>query len=174
MATSAVGLNPEEICGLKPFDPIGDPTNMGTRWQRWLKSFNWYANSRGLLIDPTKENKMVQRRALLIHVAGEEVQKIFETLPDTGEAKEYQKAEDALNAYFNLQVNATFQNHLFRNMEQKDGEMVAQFVMRLRHAVKDCDYGNQADNQSRSSVQVNRPTEKNFWRKEGASRYKAH
>ena len=91
-------------------------------------------------MDPTKENKMVQRRALLLHVAGEEVQKIFETLPDTGEAKEYQNAEDAPNAY------SIPQNHLFRNMEQKDGETVAQFVMRVRHAVKDCDYGDQAYN----------------------------
>ena len=74
------------------------------------------------------------------------------TLPDTGEAKEYQKAEDALNAYFIPQVNATFQNHLFRNMEQKGGEMVAQFVIRLRHVVKDCDYGDRADNQIRDQV----------------------
>lgn len=37
-------------------------------------------------------------------------------------------------------------------MEQEDGETLAQFVTRLRHVVKDCDYGDQADNQIRDQV----------------------
>ena len=37
-------------------------------------------------------------------------------------------------------------------MEQQDGETVAQFVTRLRQVVKDCDYGNQAENQIRDQV----------------------
>ena len=32
-------------------------------------------------------------------------------------------------------------------MEQQDSETVAQFVTRLRQLVKDCDYGEQAENQ---------------------------
>ena len=93
-----------------------------------------------------------QRRALLLHSAGEAVQEIFETLADTGEAKDYEKAVKALNDYFIPKVNSTYQNHLFRSMEQQDGETVAQFVTRLRQVVKDCDYGEQAENQIRDQV----------------------
>ena len=37
-------------------------------------------------------------------------------------------------------------------MEQQDGETVAQFFTRLRQVVKDCDYGDQAENQIRDQV----------------------
>ena len=96
--------------------------------------------------------------------AGEQVQEIFETLADTGTAAEYEKAVNALNAYFIPKVNSTYQNHLFRSMEQREGEMVAQFVTRLRQVVKDCDYGDQADNQIRDQV-VQRCTSHDLRRK---------
>jgi len=111
-----------------------------------------YADSKGLLIEADKADNKIQRRALLLHSAGEAVQEIFETLTDTGEAKDYEKAVKALNDYFIPKVNSTYQNHLFRSMEQQDGETVAQFVTRLRQVVKDCDYGEQAENQIRDQV----------------------
>ena len=142
----------DDLTSVKPFDPHGEPSSVGRRWQRWLKSFSVYADSKGLLIQVDKADNKIQRRALLLHSAGEAVQEIFETLPDTGEAKDYEKAVKALNDYFIPKVNSTYQNHLFRSMEQEDGETVAQFVTRLRHVVKDCDYGDQADNQIRDQV----------------------
>ena len=90
--------------------------------------------------------------ALLLHSAGEAVQEIFETLADTGEAKDYEKAVKAWNDYFIPKVNSTYQNHLFRSMEQQDGETVAKFVTRLRQVIKDCDYGDGAENQVRDQV----------------------
>lgn len=142
----------DDLTSVKPFDPHGEPSSVGRRWQRWLKSFSVYADSKGLLIQVDKADNKIQRRALLLYSAGEAVQEIFETLPDTGEAKDYEKAVKALNDYFIPKVNSTYQNHLFRSMEQENGETVAQFVTRLRHVVKDCDYGDQADNQIRDQV----------------------
>ena len=49
-------------------------------------------------------------------------------------------------------LNSTYQNHVFRSMEQREGEMVAQFVTRLQQVVKDCDYGDQGDNQTQDQV----------------------
>ncbi len=146
------GINIDEFIRVKPFDVFGNQTSVGSRWQRWLKSFELFADSKGLIINESSNANMVQRRALPLHTAGEEVQKIFETLPDTGTAKDYKKAEKALNEYFIPQVNTTFQNHVFRSMEQMENETVAQFVMRLRHVAKDCDYGEQTDNQIRDQV----------------------
>ena len=48
--------------------------------------------------------------------------------------------------------NFTYQNHVFRSMEQNDSETVAQYVTRLRQMVKDCDYGEQTENQIRDQV----------------------
>ena len=73
-------------------------------------------------------------------------------MADTGEARDYEKAVRSLNNYFIPKVNSTYQNHLFRSMEQQDGETVAQFVTRLRQVVKDCDFGDQAENQIRDQV----------------------
>ena len=94
------GINIDEFIRVKPFDVFGNQTSVGSRWQRWLKSFELFADSKGLIINESSNADMVQRRALPLHTAGEEVQKIFETLPDTGTAKDYKKAEKALNEYF--------------------------------------------------------------------------
>ena len=142
----------DDLTSVKPFDPHGEPSGAGRRWQCWFKSFSVYADSKGLLIAVDKADNKIQRRALLLHSAGEAVQEIFETLADTGKAKDYEKAVKALNDYFIPKVNSTYQNHLFRSMEQQDGETVAQFVTRLRQVVKDCDYSNQAQNQIRDQV----------------------
>ena len=47
----------------------------------------------------------MQRRALFLHCAGSDVQDIFDVLPNTGGAKDYKKAEDALTAHFVTQIN---------------------------------------------------------------------
>ena len=49
-------------------------------------------------------------------------------------------------------MTTSSQNYVFRSMEQHDGETLAQFVTRLRQVVKDCDYGEQAENQIRDQV----------------------
>ena len=105
---------------------------------------------------PTAKACSSQRITRIIKFRGELYSFIrpakFETLADTGEAKDYEKAVKALNDYFIPKVNSTYQNHLFRSMEQQDGETVAQFVTRLRQVVKDCDYDDQAENQIRDQV----------------------
>ena len=65
---------------------------MGTEWKRWLRSFQIYADGKGLLIVPDKEENKAQRsaRALFLFCAGPDVQDIFDVLADTGSAKDYQ------------------------------------------------------------------------------------
>ena len=128
----AASVKIDDLSSIKPFDPHGDPSNVGRRWRRWLKSFCLYADSKGLIIQADSADDKVQRRALLLHSAGEDVQEIFQTLADIGAAADYAKAEKALNDYFIPKVNSTYQNHVFRSMEQQDGETVAQFVTRLK------------------------------------------
>ena len=59
-----------------------------------------------------KDNK--RKRALLLHYMGESTLNIFETLPETGTADEYDKACEVLNAYFKLRKNTSFEIFKFR------------------------------------------------------------
>ena len=134
------------------FDCTGDPSNIGPRWERWLNSFEIFADSKGLIIEEGKDNHKQRRRALLLHSAGQAVQDIFITLSDTGGVKDYDKAVTVLTTYFQPAKNATYARHVFRNLQQQPGETVSQFATRLRKAVKDCDYLADEDNQIRDQI----------------------
>jgi hypothetical protein len=73
-----------------------------------------------------------QQRALLLHYAGQAVDEIFDTLPDTGVDKDYKTAVDVLNAYFIPQVNSTFEEYNFRQAKQQHGENIDAFHTRLK------------------------------------------
>ena len=86
---------------IKTFDCFTDQNSLELRWKRWLTAFELFADGKGLIIDEehtTNVNKQ-RRRALLLHMAGTDVQDIFATLPKTGDVKDYKKAIDALNTY---------------------------------------------------------------------------
>ena len=89
---------------------------------------------------------------MLLHLAGPDVQEIFTTLTKTGDATDYNRAVEALNAYFVPQVNSAFARQTFHQTSQKPGETVQQFATRLKKAAKDCDFGIDADNQIRDAV----------------------
>ena len=88
----------------------------------------------------------------MLHLAGTDVQDIFSTLPNTGDAKDYKKAIDALNAYFVPKVDTMYARHCFRQLTQAPGETIRQFATRLRRAVKDSNYGEDTDNQIRDEI----------------------
>ena len=114
------------------FDCQSDPAMLGPRWTRWMTSFELYADGKGLIITKaTNANKRQRRRAMLPHLSGPDVQEIFSTLTDTGEATDYAAAVTALNGYFLPKVNAAFARQKFHRLQQK-GETVLQVVTRLR------------------------------------------
>ena len=77
---------------------------------------------------------MLEKKTLLLHCAGREVQELFETLQDPGppadagedNADEYQKALQTLDAHFSAQLNEPYERHVFRNLKQEEGETVDQ------------------------------------------------
>ena len=96
------------------FDCHSDPATLGPRWKRWLTSFELFADGKGLIItETTNANTRQQRRAMLLHLAGPDVQEIFSTLADTGEATDYAAAVTALNGYFLPKANAAFARQKF-------------------------------------------------------------
>ena len=70
----ATGL---DFSGITRFDPHSDPKSLSTRWNDWIKWFNRFIVAMDIK-DTTR------RRALLLYLAGPEVETIFETLTATG------------------------------------------------------------------------------------------
>ena len=99
-----------------------------------------YADSRGLIINDGNDANKQRRRALLLYSAGQAVQDIFMTLPDTGTAKEYQKAVDALNIHFIPKVNTSQARNKFRNTEPEQNQSVLQYVVNLKRMGVECDF----------------------------------
>jgi len=73
-------------------------------------------------------------------------------LPNTGGAKDYQKAEDALTVHFGTQINIPYERHLFREMVQEENVTVDQNAVRLRRKAQQCDYGDQMEVQIRDQI----------------------
>ncbi|XP_070535101.1 uncharacterized protein [Ptychodera flava] len=135
------------------FECYSDPSTLWPRSTRWLTSFELYADGKGLILDENASAATKQRqRALLLHLAGPDVQDIFSTLSNTGSATEYSEAVTALNTFFVPKVHPAFARQTFHQIVQKQGETVLQFVTRLRKAAKDCNFGVDNDNQIRDAV----------------------
>ena len=112
-------------------------------WKRWVSSFELFISASAVTCD-------TQKRALLLHCAGPNVQDIFGTLSNTG--CEYAIALSKLNIYFTPIVNVPYTRHVFRQMKQNEGEIILQFVTRLRIVANDCHYGNNRDDFVRDQV----------------------
>ncbi len=93
--------------GMKAFNDTGDARAVSLAW---LEEFEAFADSKGLFITHEADDK-VQRRALLLYTAGAAVRETFRTLNNTGGAKDYRKAVEALDKQYTVKqtplTNAT-------------------------------------------------------------------
>jgi hypothetical protein len=95
---------PLNVSQVNPFDPHGDPTTVKRRWEKWLRGFGTMANAAGC-----KDDK--QKRDLLLHSAGEEVQDIFYTLSDNSD--DYKTATEKLTEHFSVHENVPYKRVCF-------------------------------------------------------------
>lgn len=82
-----------DFSGISHFDPHSDVTSTSQRWKEWIKRFRRFIVAVDIK-EPTRQ------RAHLLYLAGPEVEAIFETLPGTGEDKEFDLAVNNLTAFF--------------------------------------------------------------------------
>ena len=85
-------------CLISKFDIRGDPTTVGPRWEKWKRSYKLYSVGHGV-------KSKAQNRALMLSLAGEDVQELFYTLPDIGNDDDFEAAEKALEKITVLQIN---------------------------------------------------------------------
>ncbi|XP_028414242.1 uncharacterized protein K02A2.6-like [Dendronephthya gigantea] len=127
---------------IQPF-VVSDPSSLAQRWEKWTKSLDYYIRASGI-------SDQKQKRAILLHLAGADVQEIFETLPDTGE--DYKTALEKLNQHFNPCKNIAFERHVFRQATQRPDESIDAFVTRLRTLARTCQFSENLDEMLRDQV----------------------
>ncbi len=75
--------------GIAAFDLKTDSTSLAPEWEKWTGRFKTYLAATGVTNAP-------QKRALLLHLAGPEVQDVFVTLEGTGEDDDFGSALKSL------------------------------------------------------------------------------
>ena len=132
-----------QIPSIAPFDPTEDTTSTAQRWEKWVKSFQYFVIASNI-------NNNERKRALLLHLIGPESQEIFDTLPDTGNT--FEEALTALEDYFKVKKNVPYERSVFGNAKQDSTESIEQFVTRLRKLSMNCEYGNKQSEHIRDQV----------------------
>jgi hypothetical protein len=122
-----------QLPAVTPFSVSSEYTTLG---QRWVKSLEYYLAASNI-------TDSARKRAVLLYLAGPEVQDIFLTFTDTGDT--YETAMTKLTEYFAPRKNIPFERHLFRQTTQESGESIESFVTRLRTLAKSCSFENLED-----------------------------
>ena len=122
-----------DLSGISQFNPNTDPASASQRWKGWLRRFQRFIVAIDIKDDPRKLN-------LLLYLAGPEVNKIFETLPETGEEKGFALAVKKLSEYFSLKKNVLYEIHVFRQAKQNQEETLDQFYTRLCQLAQTCEF----------------------------------
>ena len=122
-----------QLPAMPRFSVTGDQTTLGQRWSKSVKGLEYF-------LEGSNITDKKQRRAVLLHLAGPEVQTVFETLSETGD--DYATALAKLTEYFEPKKNIPFERHLFRQAAQVPTENMDSYVTRLRSLAKSCEFDN--------------------------------
>lgn len=129
---------------IKPFAVEQYGTEVGQEWAKWKRNFNYF-------LEFNEVQDSGRKKKLLLLLAGEQVQDIFENLTDGAEndgqyvMDEYVRLIRKLDNHSESTINVTVERHIFNNMKQQASENLEQFTMRLRAQGKRCDFGEQAN-----------------------------
>ena len=137
-SSSSVMVSSVDVGSLVSFDTKGDPNGLSQRWRKRKRSFKLCLTGKGVTDDS-------QKRALLLHAAGVNVQEIYFTLVSGDEITTFEAMMKVLDDYFIPKANVPFERHLFRQIAQEMGETVDQFVCRVRQRAASCDFGDNED-----------------------------
>ena len=111
-----------DISNPRKFKVTGEQTNLNKAWEQYLKRFDYYVKAANI----TKDE---QKRALLLHISGSEVQDIFETFEDQG--KTYDDAVTKLSAYFEPKKNISYERHVLHKSKQSADETIDNNIVML-------------------------------------------
>ena len=123
------------LAGIPPFEfNTTDILGFANKWKSWKLSFEIYVIASGVT-----DNK--QKRAVLLHMGDHQLQKLFQTLPDTWEGNYYDKCSQAVDKYFEVKKNVPKERQNFLSMSPEGGETINIFIVRLKKTVEHCEFG---------------------------------
>ena len=93
--------------------------------------------------------------AMLLYQAGPAVDKIFQTLENTGPEDDYDTAVTRLTDYFEPQKNVLHATYMFRQCKQSSQESLAEYHVRLRTLAEKCDFGGRVDFEIKLEIVTN-------------------
>ena len=103
------------LAGVPPFEfNTTDISGLATKWLSWKASFEIIVVASGVTND-------TQKRALLLQMGGGQLQKLFHTLPDTGDETNYAQCVHALNKYFEIRKNVPKERQNFLSVSPEGG-----------------------------------------------------
>ena len=106
------------------FDLNSDVTNLGSRWEKYIRRF------KNLLVAIDVKDD-ARKKALLLHYVGEKVQDIFETFVNHDKST-FPEMKKALTEHFQPKRNLSYEVFNFCKANQHEDETVDQFASRLR------------------------------------------
>lgn len=125
---------------IKPFEMVAERSRLPTEWQKWKRELERY-------FDASNVTSQWEKRAKLLHLAGPDIQEIFDNLPGTDDIPHvvvdppyYDVAIKKLDEHFEPMRRRNYERHLFRQISQKPEERFADFVLRLRIQAKRCEF----------------------------------
>ena len=110
-----------------------DPSSTSVRSSTWLERLENF-----FIVHRIKKGD--EKRAALLHYAGEWVYDIFKSLPNRGDADDYESAKACLNTYFQQTKNTDYEIFQFREATQRPDETINQFYARLRKLASTCEF----------------------------------
>ena len=120
-----------QLPAVQPFSAASDQVTLRQRWSKWVKGLEYF-----LIASNISDKK--QKHAFLLHLAGAEVQTVFETLSDTGE--DYNTALARLNEYFEPKKNVPFEQHAFWQAVLGPTKGIDAYVTCLWGPAKTCEF----------------------------------
>uniref|UniRef100_A0A669FAM3 Reverse transcriptase domain-containing protein n=1 Tax=Oreochromis niloticus TaxID=8128 RepID=A0A669FAM3_ORENI len=122
----------------------GDPALPFNMWMRMFNSYLLVINATGNAWPEAR------RRATLLHCLGTEGQRIFYSLPNTGDT--FASAVTALEQHFSPKVNVVVERHAFRKRTQASHETVIQYVASLRDLASKCEFDDRTEEMIRDQL----------------------
>ncbi|XP_071949945.1 uncharacterized protein [Antedon mediterranea] len=109
-----------------------EPTETApTRWERWLKRFDNFLIAKAITDDGRK-------RAMLLHLGGEDVFEISKTHTTGNET--YLETKEKLTTYFAPKRNVEYEVFMFRQAAQHPTELLDKYYARLCQLAKNCEF----------------------------------
>ncbi|XP_026745497.1 uncharacterized protein LOC113506860 [Trichoplusia ni] len=128
---------------LEQFNCDGDPTSVGSRWEKWKRALEIYLLAASI-------DTPAKKRATLLHLGGIALQDVYYNLPgahaEEGEGIDvYAIALDKFDSYFAPKQSRIYERYLFRLMKQEEGEQFEKFLLRLRNQAEKCKFQNKEE-----------------------------